>query len=712
MDLIEQKPGRTRRRVASSSRTRSGKAPSSNRTVVKAGSTHSRRSEKRHEAYTRETEGLALSKSKSSGSRGSSLKAEGRSSTAIKANRRVSSRSKSASAKSRSGLKMHTEVPRKTAKNTRLERVPSLKPLRRAEPKSKNAEAIQTVKTTLPAGTERKVRILPLGGMREIGKNMTLYEYGDDLIIVDIGTTFPDEETPGVDMIIPDFTYLRAHAQNIRGVFLTHGHEDHIGAIAWFMQEFGCPVYGTALTLKLVENKLNDREHGGKKGSASDPRLHIVEPGEKVRAGHFDVEFIHVNHSIADACALAISTPAGLIVHSGDFKVDFTPVHGDPIDLNRFAELGNEGVLALVMESTNVERPGMTPSEKMVGDSFSEFFDDAKGRIFVATFSSNVFRLQQIISAAEKVGRKVCLLGYSMLKVFEAADSLGYIDYQADTLIEAWDAERYPDDKIVFIITGTQGEPMSALSRMAFAEHRQVNIKAGDMVLLSSSAIPGNEKSIYKVINELFKRGAQVVYEKLADIHVSGHAYRGELSLLFNLIHPQYFIPAHGEYRHLYKNAEMAESQGLSPDHIFLLNNGDVLELSHEEGHIIDYVEESAGVLIDGSGIGDVDAIVLKERRMLADDGIVTCFIAVHGKRNELAAEPEIEALGFIYATDSQRVEDACRKRIRQFAGKVQKQNKNVGQSLRQNQLREEIRNELFQLTKRRPMVIISVIEV
>lgn len=462
MDLIEQKPGRTRRRVASTSRTRSSKSPSSSkRTVVKAGPTRPRRSVKRHEAYTGETEGLSLPKAKSSGRRGSSLKAEGRPSTAAKASRRTTARSTSAGAKSLSSLKK----------------------------------------------SEEKVRILPLGGMREIGKNITLYEYGNDLIIVDIGTTFPDEETPGVDMIIPDFTYLRAHAQNIRGVFLTHGHEDHIGAIAWFMQEFGCPVYGTALTLKLVENKLNDRDRGGKKGSASDPRLHLVEPGDKVRAGHFEVEFIHVNHSIADACALAIRTPAGVIVHSGDFKVDFTPVHGDPIDLNRFAELGNEGVLALVMESTNVERPGMTPSEKMVGDSFSEFFDDAKGRIFVATFSSNVFRLQQIISAAEKVGRKVCLLGFSMLKVFEAADSLGYIDYKSDTLIEAWDAERYPDDKIVYIITGTQGEPMSALSRMAFAEHRQVNIKEGDMVLFSSSVIPGNEKSIYKVINELFKRG-------------------------------------------------------------------------------------------------------------------------------------------------------------------------------------------------------------
>lgn len=558
-----------------------------------------------------------------------------------------------------------------------------------------------------------KIRIIPLGGMREIGKKMTVFEYENDILIVDVGISFPDDDMPGIDVIIPDFSYLRKRAQNIRGLFLTHGHEDHIGAVAWFMREFGCPVYGTPLTIKLVENKLNDQGRGGdSKNQEADPRLHVVQAGETVRAGKMSVEFIHVNHSIADACALAIDTPAGKIVHSGDFKVDFTPVHGKPIDLNRFAQLGDEGVLALFMESTNVEKAGMTPSEKMVGQSFAEIFDEAEGRVFVATFSSNVFRLQQIITAAEAHKRKVVLLGYSMQKVFEAADSLGYIKYDADTIVEPWDAERYPDNQILYITTGTQGEPMSALTRMAFSEHRQVNIKEGDMVLLSSSMIPGNEKPIYRVINELFKRGANVIYEKLADIHVSGHAYSDELRLMIDLIHPKFFVPAHGEYRHLFKNAGLAESQGVPKDHIFILNNGDVLELDSNGGEITDFIEESGGVMIDGSGVGDVDQMVLRERRLLADDGVVTCFMAVDQRKNRLAAEPEIHALGFIYAVDRERVIEACRQRIIQFAAKQQSQKKNLGQTLRQNQLREQIRSELYEQTKRRPMVILSVIEV
>lgn len=558
-----------------------------------------------------------------------------------------------------------------------------------------------------------KVKIIPLGGMREIGKNMTLYEYGNDIILVDVGTTFPDDNMPGVELIIPDFTYLRSRAADIRGVFLTHGHEDHIGAIAWFMREFHCPVYGAPLTAKLVENKLNDNQRGGgNKALKVDPRLHVVKAGDVIRAGAFEVEFIHVNHSIADACALAIHSPEGIIVHSGDFKVDFTPEHGNPIDLHRFAELGEKGVLALFLESTNVEVPGTTPSEKMVGQSFNELFGDITGRIFVATFSSNVFRLQQIITAAEAHKRKVVLLGYSMQKVFEAANSLGYIQYESDTLVEPWDAERFPDHEVVFITTGTQGEPMSALTRMAFSEHRQVNIKEGDTVLLSSSIIPGNERSIYRVINELYKRGAHVIYEKLADIHVSGHAYREELRLLISLTRPQYFIPSHGEFRHLYKNARLAEEQGVPKDQIFILNNGDVLELGKECGYISGFIEETGGVIIDGSGVGDVDQMVLRERRLLADDGVVTCFIAINAKSNRLAADPDIQALGYIYEADTERVIKSCRQRVQQFTEKARKQKKSLSQELRQNHFRDQIRNELFQQSKRRPVVIISVIEV
>ena len=560
--------------------------------------------------------------------------------------------------------------------------------------------------------SQDKVKIIPLGGMREIGKNMTVYEYGNDILVVDVGTTFPDDDMPGVELIIPDFSYLRTNASKIRGLVLTHGHEDHIGAGAWFMREFHCPVYGTPLTIKLIENKLTDNQRGGNKAVKSDPRLSVVKPGDKIRAGAFEVEFIHVNHSIADACALAIKSPPGLLIHSGDFKVDFTPVHGKPIDLHRFAELGKEGVLGMVLESTNVEVTGITPSEEMVGQSFNELFEEINGRIFVATFSSNVFRLQQIIQAAEAHKRKVVLLGYSMHKVFEAANSLGYIKYHSDTIIEPWDAERTPDNELVFITTGSQGEPMSALYRMAFSEHRQVNIKAGDTVLLSSSMIPGNERSIYRVINELYKRGAEVIYDKLADIHVSGHAYRDELRLLIHLCRPKYFVPSHGEFRHLFMNAQLAESQGVPKDQIFLLNNGDVLEMDSECGYVSGFIEETGEILIDGGGVGDVDQMVLRERRLLADDGVVTCFIVVDSRKNQMLGSPDIKAVGYIYQAERDRVIKACRQRVDNYVEKIRKQKKNLIQALQQNQFRDYLRNELFQQSKRRPVVIISIMEV
>lgn len=582
--------------------------------------------------------------------------------------------------------------------------------LSRQAPQAKgNKQPYQDYKPLAPG----KLRIIPLGGMREIGKNMTALEYGDDLIVVDVGMAFPDEDTPGIDSIIPDFTYVRKRAHKLRGVFLTHGHEDHIGAIAWFMREFSCPIYGGPLTIKLANNKFLDQDRGGSsKNAKNDSRFKVVEPGDTVQAGAFRVEFIHVNHSIADACALAIKTPLGTIVHSGDFKVDFTPPTGTPIDLNRFAELGDEGVLALIMESTNVERPGLTPSETMVGKTFADLFSQIKGRIFVATFSSNVFRVQQIISAAEAHNRKFVILGYSMNKVFEAADSLGYIHYKPDSKIETWDAKRFPDEQLVYITTGSQGEPMAALSRMAFSEHKQVNIKKGDTVILSSSAIPGNEKSIYRVINELFKIGAEVIYESLADIHVSGHAYRGELELMLNLCKPQYFIPAHGEYRHLHKNAELAKKQGLTEDRIFILSNGDVLDLDRKSAAITDFIEESAGVLIDGSGVGDVDQMVLRERKLLADDGVVSCAMVVNSRKNVLAAEPKIQALGLMYAEDDDTLVREITQKIEQYASVAQKRQNSLAQALRQNQLRDQISSQIYKVTKRRPMVIISVIDI
>lgn len=558
-----------------------------------------------------------------------------------------------------------------------------------------------------------KLRILPLGGMQEIGKNIVAIEYGDDLIVVDCGVAFPDEEMPGIDSIIPDFSYLRARAANLRGLFLTHGHEDHIGAVAWFTREFSCPIYGTPMTIKLANNKLLDQDSGGSKDNdKNDPRFHVVAPGDKIRAGAFEVEFIHVNHSIADACALAIHTPEGVLIHSGDFKVDFTPPSGRPIDLSRFAALGREGVLALYLESTNVEVPGVTPSETVVGETFSNIFSKVKGRIFVATFSSNVFRIQQIISAAEEHKRKFILLGYSMNKVFEAAESLGYIKYNKENKIEVWDAKRFPDEDLVIITTGSQGEPLAALSRMAFSEHKQINIKPGDTVILSSSAIPGNEKSIYRVINELFKIGAEVIYESLADIHVSGHAYRDELNLMINLCKPKYFIPSHGEYRHLKKNADLARAQGIPKERIFILNNGDTLDFNEDGAEVTGFIEESTGILIDGFVKGDIDNVALRERRLLADDGVLSCAMVVDTKRNELAAPPDIQALGFMFAEDRELLVQKVNEKITSYANNKKQKGKKLSRWMKHSQLREQIRGLLFKHYKRRPMVCLSVIEI
>lgn len=562
-------------------------------------------------------------------------------------------------------------------------------------------------------GPQAAVRIVPLGGLREIGKNMSCIEYGDDIILIDCGIGFPQENMPGIDIVIPDFSYLKKRNGRIRGLFLTHGHEDHIGAVTWFMRSFQCPVYGTPLTMKLVANKLEDYGRGGsrKMRETDEGRLHVVSPGDCIQAGAMSVEFIHVNHSIADACALAVKTPVGTIVHSGDFKVDFTPVHGEPIDLPRFAALGQEGVLALMLESTNAEQAGMTPSEKSVGKSFSDLFEGVQGRIFVATFSSNVFRLQQIISAAEAHQRKVALLGYSMQKVFDAADALGYITYKKETMVDARRTQNIPDEHLLFITTGSQGEPMAALTRMAFSEHRSVNIKEGDTVLLSSSMIPGNEKSIYRVINELFKSGANVIYESLADIHVSGHAYREELRLMIDLVRPKYFIPVHGEYRHLYRNAELALGQKIPAENIFLLSNGEFLELNASEAEVTGFAEAN-DILVDGSGVGDVDEFVLRERRLLADDGVITICLVADRSAHKLVAPPEIQALGFIYADATPKLIDSCQKRIYSFIDQLERKRGQLARQLQNGQLKELLRNDLYRSTKRRPVVLLTVIEV
>ncbi len=550
------------------------------------------------------------------------------------------------------------------------------------------------------------LKLIPLGGMREIGKNMTVIEYENDMIVVDCGIGFPEEDMPGIDIVIPDFSYLSNNRHKLKAVFLTHGHEDHIGALPWLCKEYNVPIYGNKLTIELVRNKLNDRGTGVKNAT-----LRPVSDGDRIDAGVFNVEFIHTNHSIADANALAIRTPAGIVFHSGDFKIDYTPIHGGPADLARIAQIGAEGVLLMIADSTNVERNGFTSSERKVGETFADLFAKAEGRIFVATFSSNIFRLQQILTAAEMYGRKVALLGRSMLNVFNAANSLGYIKMEPDTLIDVNQIDKYDAEELLFITTGSQGEPMSALTRMAFSEHRRIDIVPGDTVILSSSAIPGNEKPIYRVINELFKRGAHVIYESLSEIHVSGHAYREELKLLHQLVKPKYFVPGHGEYRHLYKHAELANSMGTPWENIFLLNNGDIFEYQNGNARIGGFTN-AAGVLIDGSGMGDVDSLVLRDRLLLADDGVVSVFIALDSKTGEIIGQPDIQAKGFIYESEVEKTIDECRRKINLFAAKASSGNKPLAAMIRSGALRDQLRDLLFERTRRRPMILVSIIEI
>lgn len=565
-------------------------------------------------------------------------------------------------------------------------------------------------------GSESRIKIVPLGGLREFGKNMTAFQWGNDIIVVDMGIGFPGEETPGVDLIIPDITWLKNQKDRVRAMFLTHGHEDHIGAITWFMREFKVPVYGTAMTMKLVENKLNDAGKGARdQGSAiENPDLHVVEDGDRIRAGSFNVEFVHVNHSIADACALLIETPIGKIYHTGDYKIDYTPVHGGPIDLHRIAQIGSEGVLAMFAESSNIDIDGFSPSEQIVGDTFAELFAKIEGRIFVSTFSSNIFRMQQIITAAEQFGRKVAMIGRSMLNAFDAASSLDYIKYKKNTIIDINDISNYPANELVIITTGTQGEPMSALTRIAFSQHRQVAIDENDTVLMSSSMIPGNEKAIYRVIDELFKRGAKVIYQDLAAIHVSGHCYRGEMALLLNLIKPKYFIPSHGEYRHLSEHAKLAQDFGIPKENTFVMKNGDILELNNQHAEIVGFTEAD-GVLIDGSAVADIDDLVIRDRLVLADDGVVAIALAIDVEANRLAAPPSINTKGFIYETETGNVIQACNQQIERFVDKGNsKKNKNLTlkERIDSGQLYQQLRQILFEQTKRRPMLLISTIEV
>lgn len=556
--------------------------------------------------------------------------------------------------------------------------------------------------------TKSTLRMIPLGGMCEIGKNMTAYEYGNDIIIVDCGQIFPDETMPGVDAVIPDFTYVLQNRDRVRGIFITHGHEDHIGGLPYLLREFRAPVYGGRMTIELLGYKLDDRVPG----LARSCELHVAEAGDVIRAGCFAVEFIHVNHSIADAFMFAIRTPIGIIVHSGDFKIDYTPINGEIMDLQRIAQIGREGVLLFVCESTNIEVPGFSKSERHVGESMAEMFKDARGRIFVATFSSNVSRLQQIFTAAERHGRKVALVGRSMLNVFNAANNLGYIQKKPDTLIELSQVDHYPPEQVVIISTGSQGEPMSALTRIAFSNHREIEIQPGDTVIISATPIPGNEKPIYKVINELYRRGAKVYYSALADVHVSGHASQEEIKLVHSLVRPKFFIPAHGETRMLYQHAELAHRLGVPFENIFILANGDIFEISKGSARVAGFTNGDA-VLIDGaSSVGEVDNSVLRERKLLSADGVVAISLVINRRTGMMMAQPVVSAMGFLYDSEHAKIEADCRQHAANFVTRTLSSGHKVQEAVSSGQMQGQMRSFLYERTKRRPVVMINLTEV
>ena len=567
---------------------------------------------------------------------------------------------------------------------------------------SQKKRQTKTIKKDKPV-----LRVIPLGGMREIGKNMTVFEYDGDIVIIDCGMAFPDDKMPGIDIIIPDFTYLRENREKIRGVLITHGHEDHIGALPFFLKEFDVPVYATPMAMKLIEIKLENF-----RPKVTSKKLQVIRAGESMTIGNFFIEFIHVNHSIADAVSIAITSPVGTVFVTGDFKIDYTPTTVEPMDLGKIAEIGNKGVLALLSDSTNAERPGHSLSEREVGKAFKEIFSEATGRIIVAMFSSNIFRLQQVISTAEAHGRKVLILGRSLLNVFAASNSLGYLTYDPSTIIDIKNIDKFPMQEIVIIATGSQGEPMSALSRLAFSEHRSTEIMEGDTVILSSSMIPGNQEAIYRVVNELFMKGAQVIYESILDVHASGHACQDELKQIITLTRPNHFIPAHGEFRMLYRHAELASLMGIPNDRITLLANGDIIEFTEDGAMNFAGYTEGAGILIDGSGMGDVDAFVLRDRLQLAEDGIVSVMVLIDAQANRLYGDPVIQARGFIFESEMNHIIDICQNRVKEIADELQSKNKPLDRAMTSKDVSDKIQRTLYGYSKRRPFVMVSVMTV
>ncbi|ABW19200.1 ribonuclease J [Alkaliphilus oremlandii] len=548
-----------------------------------------------------------------------------------------------------------------------------------------------------------KIKIIPLGGLSEIGRNMTAFEYKDDIIIIDCGLSFPEDDMLGIDIVIPDITYLIKNKDKVKGIVLTHGHEDHIGALPYVLKKLNVPVYGTRLTLGLVEIKI--KEH-----KLSDIQLQKVDVGQMVQLGEFEVEFIRTSHSMPDSCAIALHTSLGVIFHTGDFKIDYTPIDGQVIDLHRIAELGKKGVLVMMADSTNVERPGYTMSESNVGATFENIFRNAENRIIVATFASNVHRVQQVLDAAYNYDRKVVVSGRSMVNVIAVAQDLGVLNVPEGLIIDVNDMDQYDDNRITILTTGSQGEPMAALSRMASSEHRKLNIQQGDLVVFSSSPIPGNEKSITRVINQLFEKGAEVIYESFEDVHVSGHACQEELKLMHRLVKPKYFIPVHGEYKHLKQHAKLAESLGMPKENIFIGQNGTVFEFGSDYGKINGSVQ-SGKILVDGLGVGDVGNIVLRDRKHLAEDGLMVVVVTIAKENGKIAAGLDIISRGFVYVRESEDLIDEARKVVKSVLDGCEQQNIREW-SLLKSSIRDSLKDFLYEKTKRRPMILPVIMEV
>ena len=550
---------------------------------------------------------------------------------------------------------------------------------------------------------QNKVQIIPLGGLGEIGKNMTAFRYGDDMILIDAGLMFPEDDMLGIDLVIPDISYLIENQDKLKGIFLTHGHEDHIGALPYVMKQIDCPVYGTALTLGILEGRL-------KENGVSSENCRIIKPGDKITAGAFKLDFIRVNHSIPDAIAIAINTPIGTIIHTGDFKIDHTPVDGQVTEFNKFAEYGDRGVLALLADSTNAERPGFTPSEKMVGKTFDDEFRYAKNRIIVATFSSNVHRIQQVIDAALKYDRKVAVIGRSMVNVVNIAKELGYLKAPEGEIIDIDETHNYTPDKIVIITTGSQGEPMSALTRMAMNDHKKVDIMPGDTVIISATPIPGNEKLVSRTIDHLYKLGADVIYEKSNGVHVSGHASQEEIKLMHNLVRPKFFIPVHGEFRHLIKHANLAQSLGMPKENIVIAENGSVIELTKNSIGINGKVP-AGKVLVDGLGVGDVGNIVLRDRRQLSQDGIMIVVVTIDKENCHVVSGPDIVSRGFVYVREAEGLMDEAKDKVQLALEKCEENGVSEWSAIKST-VRDSLGRFLYERARRRPMILPIIMEI